>query len=715
MEDEIAPIVIETTQTLDTMLHQILNQALVAIGANAGSLMLVDVKQGILQIKARLGAPQPGRKSERVFRIDDNSIAGHVVRTRSSYLCSSVDTDIHFLPSRSGDNFASVLAVPIVKGERVLAVINADAQEPGYFTAKRQQQLEDVARLVADPVAERISVIAALAEVGVELTRLPNRGGVERVLEKIAELAVRSLGADVVTVYQYDEATGDFPVEGSGPTVGGEISDPSPMRRKVHVDDVPWRVVNERRSGFYADVQREDFLGGEIQRPGEAPRPRFIAREGIRSMAALLLPFRAAEQGEEEVVGVMFANYRTPHTFNIDETTALATFADYAAVAILNARHEEQRRADQLKLVESVSANFAHRMSNLAGPSRGAVQLLRERIDAADTIAHRQLNTIQREADVLLALADRLVRRFREADRTPDSSSIRVQELLRQESDRIRESYPHLEVTLEIDETLPPVQSMDFQLRQVLYDIMKNAAEAIGDQLGTVTVRAMFNSTRSNVDVEISDTGGGIPDHLQSRLFSAGTTTKKESLGVGLWYSRTFLQATGGDIIVKQTGPDEGTTMLVQVPCLDASGAMAARVSGTERSEVDVLIVDDDVDWRQVLQDSLLTGGHSVRTAASYGEASDALATRHFTLVVLDVHLAAGDETNRDGLRLFAELRQLADPPSVIFVTKDPDEIDRTQDENVICTIAKTEFDVAAFRRMASLILGSERSSGGPA
>jgi hypothetical protein len=48
-------IKIETTQTLDTMLHQILNQALVAIGAKAGSQMLVDARQGILQIKARLG------------------------------------------------------------------------------------------------------------------------------------------------------------------------------------------------------------------------------------------------------------------------------------------------------------------------------------------------------------------------------------------------------------------------------------------------------------------------------------------------------------------------------------------------------------------------------------------------------------------------------------------------------------------------------------
>jgi len=44
--------------------------------------------------------------------------------------------------------------------------------------------------------------------VGVELTRLPGEGGVRRVLEKIADLAVRSLGADVVTLYEYDQERG---------------------------------------------------------------------------------------------------------------------------------------------------------------------------------------------------------------------------------------------------------------------------------------------------------------------------------------------------------------------------------------------------------------------------------------------------------------------------------------------------------------------------
>lgn len=98
MVEETVEIIIEKTQTLDAMLHQVLNQALVIIGAEAGSLMLVDNKQGILQIKARLGKPQPGRKTERVLKTDDKNIAGWVVQNKQSYLCSDVENDPFFAP-----------------------------------------------------------------------------------------------------------------------------------------------------------------------------------------------------------------------------------------------------------------------------------------------------------------------------------------------------------------------------------------------------------------------------------------------------------------------------------------------------------------------------------------------------------------------------------------------------------------------------------------
>jgi hypothetical protein len=323
MSADRSKIPIERTQTLDSLLHQVLNLALVRVGAEAGSLMLVDNKRGILQIKARLGKPQAGRKQEVVFKKTDQCIAAHVVETQRSYLCPNVQKDPLFAPSRSGQNFASLLAVPIVYQGKVLAVINADDSRKGRFSKADLQRLEGVAREAAEAIANRISPLEALTRVGVELARSPREGGVGAVLDKIAHLALQSLGADIVTVYQYDQAKDYFPVEGTEPTIAGEIRDPTPMRRKVYPGDVPWTVVHQRKSDFYSDVSQQSFLKGEVDRPGDTPRLRFIEREGIKSMAALLLPHRAADNKSEQVVGVMFANYRSPHEFNIDEIDAV--------------------------------------------------------------------------------------------------------------------------------------------------------------------------------------------------------------------------------------------------------------------------------------------------------------------------------------------------------------------------------------------------------
>ncbi len=709
MSTEAFDITIETTQTLDMMLHQILNQALVVIDADAGSLMLVDNKQGILQIKARLGRPQPRRKTERVFKTNGESIASWVVQNKRAYLCPDVDNDVPFAPSRSGKNFSSVLSVPVIYNDKVLAVINADAIEKRHFSESHREKLEWVAQQVAAPIAERISVLGAIAEVGYELARLPKEGGVELVLKKIAEAAVRSLGADVVTLYQYVQQKDKFPVEGTGPTTAGTIGDPSPMRRKVYERDVPWTVVHERRSGFYSDVQEQDFLTGKVNRPGDTPRPRFIEREGIKSMAALLLPFRAAESKDEEVVGVMFTSYRTRHEFNIDEISALATFADYAAVAILNARHEEQQRAEQMKMeqmrmLESISANFAHRMSNLAGTSRVAAQVLRERIEIADEISLRHLDRIEQEANVLFELAERLARRFKETgkifERTPIDITHTIEEELRQVSLHAR----RIIVSRSLAKNLPKVESVEFQLRQVIHDIINNAIEAMKDQdSGRLEVHTRWNRRVNQVEVEVSDSGTGIPEEIRAKLFAPGVTTKKNKLGIGLWWCQTFMQATGGDVVLKNTRVGAGTSFLIKIPCQEKADTILVEEPMTAKEEKDVLIVDDERHWREQLADILMTDGYSVATANNYEDAFEALTTAHFKVAILDIRLVDADPNNDDGLRLLADIDKAKINTQVMVITAYGEERQKqvaNQSPKLLGFIDKSKFSFPQFRQL---------------
>lgn len=722
MTPEPVEITIETTQTLDTMLHQVLNQALVAINADAGSLMLVDNKKGILQIKARLGKPQPKRKFERVFKIDDKSIAGWVVQHKHPYLCLDIDNAPFFVPSRSGRNFFSLLSVPIVFKDKVLAVINADAIERNYFTETHKERLEYVAKQVAIPIAARISILDAIAEVGFELSRLPKEGGIELVLEKIAQAAVRSLGADVVTLYQYIQEKDEFPVEGTGPTTAGLIGDTRPMRRKVYKGDVPWTVVHERESGFYSEVQEMDFLTRDVERPGDTPRPRFIEREGIKSMAALLLPFRAAEMKDEEVVGAMFVNYRTRHEFNIDEMTALASFADYAAVAILNARHQEQRRAEQMRMVESISANFAHRMSNLAGTSRVATQVLRERISPSDETSRRHLERIEQEAKVLLELAERLAQPFKGTGKIFELTPIDTTSIIEEELRQVSLNTKRIIISKDFTNNLPKVESVEFQLRQVVHDIVNNAIEAMKEQdAGKLEIRVRLNRKTNQVELEVSDSGPGIPEDLRSRLFAPGVTTKKEKLGIGLWWCQTFMRATGGDVVLKDTRIGEGTTFVIKIPCIKQRDSASIDDLLTIKNELDILIVDDEQRWRDQLVDVIASELYSVHTAKNYDEASNALLSNYFKLAIVDIRLVDADPNNEDGLRLLADIDKANLKTKVIIVTgfetQQTEEQKRkaNQSPRLLDFVRKGELDVAEFRKLISHTIGEKKLESGVA
>jgi signal transduction histidine kinase len=570
MTKTIPTIEIDKTMPLDTLLHHVLNRALVAIRAKSGSLMLIDHEHQILQIKARLGEPRIARETEPVFAVGDSSIAGLVALTGKPYLCRDVEQDEHFAYSRSGKlNFRSLVSVPIIVDNVVIGSINADDTEVDRFTEEDLGTLSSVAQQVARPIAERVrrlDILEGLHQVGVELTRLPAEVGVEQVLERIARAAVQSLGVDLLTLYQYDQDRDHFPVEGKGPTIGGQLEVPGPMQTKVHEGDVPWIVVHQKKSGWYPDVRSINFLTQSI--PREDDRKRFIEREGICSMAALLLLIRSPEGETEEIVGVMFANYRTPHEFTSDERKVLAIFADYAAVAIQNARLEERRAKEQIAFTASVAAGFAHRMKNMAGTIPVAVQLLRERVPYTDKFAHEQMNSIESDTRILLKLADRLGRPFSEGGGLGQPSFVNVNELVEKVLMRANTHFQDVAITTDLDVRLPRVPSVVSQLEEVFDNIVINAIEAMeGRKTKQLTVCTRMDENNRRVEVEIRDNGPGVSTDMRSKLFTPGTSTKEgEGMGLGLWWCRTFMRATGGDVTLANTPVDQGATFVVHMP-----------------------------------------------------------------------------------------------------------------------------------------------------
>lgn len=119
--------------------------------------------------------------------------------------------------------------------------------------------------------------------------------------------------------------------------------------------------------------------------------------------------------------------------------------------------------------------------------------------------------------------------------------------------------------TLEKDYgVLPPAQVYPQQLNQVFMNLLVNAAHAIAAE-GKITVRTWFQNPF--IYVSIADTGSGIPETIQNRIYDPFFTTKEAGKGTGLGLSIAY------DIVRKHQGeiefataPDAGTTFTVKLP-----------------------------------------------------------------------------------------------------------------------------------------------------
>lgn len=117
---------------------------------------------------------------------------------------------------------------------------------------------------------------------------------------------------------------------------------------------------------------------------------------------------------------------------------------------------------------------------------------------------------------------------------------------------------------VEVQLTAPPHQfSIDYnKMRRVLWNLVKNACEAMPDG-GVLKIDAKGSS--SGLIIDVSDTGAGVPEDFQDKLFMAFNTTKGKGMGLGLAYSKRTVEQHGGTIGV-ETEVGIGTTFRIHLP-----------------------------------------------------------------------------------------------------------------------------------------------------
>ena len=240
----------------------------------------------------------------------------------------------------------------------------------------------------------------------------------------------------------------------------------------------------------------------------------------------------------------------------------VAVLADISAERVQTEDRVESERIDSIM---TLAAGVAHEIGNPLNALSIHLQLLRERLGSAGKEAARSLETVDLlEAEV--RRLDGIVRNFLGAVRParPNLAETGLLEVVASSLALLKDQMAQLGVraTVDVAGEIPPVMADRDQVQQALFNVLKNALEAM-DRGGELTLRA--RSEDEWVVLEVADTGVGIPADKLTRVFDAYYTTKRDGSGLGLLIVLRILRAHGGRVDIASQ-PGKGTTVTLRFP-----------------------------------------------------------------------------------------------------------------------------------------------------
>jgi two-component system sensor histidine kinase BarA len=134
-----------------------------------------------------------------------------------------------------------------------------------------------------------------------------------------------------------------------------------------------------------------------------------------------------------------------------------------------------------------------------------------------------------------------------------------------------------LQLKIDLGSEPIPVKADGSKLKQVLINVIGNATKFTDEGSITVASEIQHSDDKSQVIVNIIDTGVGIDPAQQHKLFrpfvmvDGATTRKFEGTGLGLAISRNLIELMGGTITLNSAGNDQGTTVTISLPLIDIS------------------------------------------------------------------------------------------------------------------------------------------------
>ncbi len=483
-----------------------------------------------------------------VFSLPNAGIWAEAIRTRKPLIINDYKQPD---PRKKGYpkghvELHSLLSIPIIKADRVVAVMAVANKKSAYTQA-------DILHLslFIESMWDLLKRKEAEEHLRNSETRLRNI--IDCTSDWIWE--VDAQGVYTFCSGRIRQVLGYTPAE----VVGRTIFDLMPPEEAERLDEVfaglvaqEAPIVNLENWNLAKDGRLICFLANGV--PIVNQEGQFIGYRGADQ------DITARKRMEEEL-----------HTLN----NALEKKVEEKTSQLIKAQNSLVRKG-KLSVLGQLAGTVGHELRNPLGVMNNAVYFLNTVLADADDIIKDYLDMIQHEINTSLQIITDLMDFAR--TKNPQISNVAVETMLKQSIDRC--TIPKgIDVSMDIPEGLPLVRADLFQMVQVFQNFITNAVQAMPEG-GDLSITAQKSDEPSDPEdssrkpsgrqmiIQVADTGSGISPENMENLFQPLFTTKAKGIGLGLVVCKNIVEAHGGEIAVESV-VGQGTTFSIMMPMVE--------------------------------------------------------------------------------------------------------------------------------------------------
>jgi GAF domain-containing protein/DNA-binding response OmpR family regulator len=669
---------------LNYLFPRLVNLVRESFGYDHVQIFMMDENDEFAELRASTG--EPGRQLLAIkhkLAKGSRSVIGQVTARGEPFIVAdTLDSRVIHRPNPYLPNTRAEMAIPLLLKGRVVGALDVQSNTPHAFKEDDVAVLTTLANQIAvaidnarlyESAQRRASEMSFLFNV---TSAAAAASTLEEALEKVADQLRSTLEALSVTIYlpqaYMDNKGSPFTLLRAAALAGTDqpMSEVSEIRL-----DAPDNLIAA------AADDRFPILIGDI-----AAEPKYLpVIDGARSAA--IVPLTAAGQ----LVGVITMESAVANAYDDSTLTLLLTLAGSLSAIIQNQQLLEQVQKTNQQLLEldqlksQFLANMSHELRTPLNSIIGFSRVILKGIDGPLTEMQEQdLTTIYNSGQHLLNLINDILDQAKIAagkmDLQMDFFEIKgVIDAVRSIGIGLVKDKP-IDIFVELAPGLPRVYGDEFRTRQVLLNLVSNAAKFTRE--GSITIAAYVEPHPETgapmVRVDVTDTGIGIAEKDMPLLFEAfrqvdsSLTRTQGGTGLGLPIAKSLIEMQGGQMYVRSQ-VNVGSTFSITLPTQPAEGAAKLDTGSLKGRQADktaesepaaasgsrdmtetgplrfvrpikrqLLLIEDDPDMVDQFRRVLQREGFEIYTASIPLEAKPMASGLHPTIILMDVNFAEG-------------------------------------------------------------------------